>query len=141
MPMGPLKSMSPGGHCTPCPPSRWPCLKLRVGSLEKAFTSTQAQVEVIVSKLSKRCRVIEQNFTNKTENGEFTDLKHQFEILQQEKVADQKLINSPQSKTKRLTGQVEAYLQLVKREQLSREAHSKRYNLFVHGIDENKNSA
>ena len=40
-----------------------------------------------------------------------------------------------------LIGQVEAYLQLVKREQLSREAYNKRYNLFVHGIDENKNNA
>ena len=41
-------------------------LKLRVGSLEKALTCTQAQVEEIDDKLSERCEVIEQNLTNKT---------------------------------------------------------------------------
>ena len=63
-------------------------LKLRVGSLEKALTCAQAQVKEIDDKLSERCEVIEQNLTNKTENAEFVDLKHQFEILQQEKDAD-----------------------------------------------------
>ena len=111
-------------------------LKMRVGNLEKALTSTQAQVEEIDGKLSERGEVIEQNLINKTENTEFIDLKHQFEILQQEKDADRKLINSQQSEITRLTGQVEGYLQLVKREQLSREAYSKRFNLLVHGIDE-----
>ena len=91
-------------------------LKMRVGNLEKALTSTQAQVEEIDGKLSERCEVTEQNLMNKTENAEFIDLKHQFEILQQEKAADRKLINSQQSEITRLTGQVEGYLQLVKRE-------------------------
>ena len=58
-----------------------------------------------------------------------------------EKAADRKLINSQQSEITRLTGQVEGYLQLVKREQLSREAYSKRFNLLVHGIDEEENNA
>ena len=116
-------------------------LKMRVGNLEKALTSTQAQVEEIDGKLSERCEVIEQNLMNKTGNAEFIDLKHQFEILQQEKAADRKLINSQQSEITRLTGQVEGYLQLVKREQLSREAYSKRFNLLVHGIDEEENNA
>ena len=78
---------------------------------------------------------------NKTENAEFIDVKHQFEILQQEKAADRKLINSQQSEITRLTGQVEGYLQLVKREQLSRVAYSKRFNLLVYGIDEEENNA
>ena len=77
---------------------------------------------------------------NKTENAEFIDLKYQFEILQ-EKAADCKLINSQQSEITRLTGQVEGYLQLIKREQLSRGTYSKRFNLLVHGIDEEKNNA
>ena len=34
-------------------------LKIRVGSLEKALTSTQALVEEIDGKLSKRCEVME----------------------------------------------------------------------------------
>ena len=75
------------------------------------------------------------------ENAEFIDLKHQFEILQQEKAADRKLINSQQSEITRLAGQVEGYLQLVKREQLSRKAYSKCFNLLVHGIDEEENNA
>ena len=116
-------------------------LKMRVGNLKKALTSTQAQVEEIDGKLSGRCEVIEQNLMNETENAKFIDLKHQFEILQQEKAADRKLINSQQSEITRLTGQVEGYLQLVKREQLSREAYSKRFNLLVHGIDEEENNA
>ena len=101
----------------------------------------QKNVEEMDGKLSERCEVIEQNLMNKTENAEFIDLKHQFEILQQEKAADRKLINSQQSEITRLTGQVEGYLQLVKREQLSREAYSKRFNLLVDGIDEEENNA
>ena len=38
------------------------------------------------------------------ENAEFIDLKHQFEILQQEKAADRKLINSQQFEITRLAG-------------------------------------
>ena len=116
-------------------------LKLRVGSLEKALADTQSQVEEMDDMLSKRWEVIKQNLTSKTENAEFVDLKHQFEILQQEKAADRKLINSQQSEITRLTGQVEGYLQIVKREQLSIKAYSKRFSLLVHGIDEDENNA
>ena len=61
--------------------------------------------------------------------------------MQQEKAADRKLINSQQSEITRLTGQVEGYLQIVKREQLSIKAYSKRFSLLVHGIDEDENNA
>ena len=72
-------------------------LKLIVGSLKKALTSTQAHVEEIDGKLSKRCKVIKQNLGNKTKIAKFIYLKHQQEILQQEKAADRKLIeNRPQ---------------------------------------------
>ena len=97
-------------------------LKLRDENLEKALTCTQAQVKKIDNKLSKRCEVIKQNLTNKTENAEFIDLKHQFELLQQEKAAGRKLINSQQSEITRLIWQVESYLQLVKRKQLSQKS-------------------
>ena len=59
----------------------------------------------------------------------------------QEKVADRKLIKSQQSEITRLTGQVQAYLQLVKRKQLSREEYNGRFNLLVHGIDGDENNS
>ena len=57
--------------------------------------------------------------SNGIKPDEFIDLKHQLKILQQEKVVDRKLINSQQSEITGLTRQVEGYLQLIKREQIS----------------------
>ena len=117
---------------------------MRAGSLEKALTCTHAKVEEINGKLSKRCEVIEQiNFTNKTEITEFINLRHHFKILQQEKAANRRLINSHQSEITRLTGQVEDYLQLVTREQLMVKATpntkglkpcSEPYTMFFNGF-------
>ena len=59
----------------------------------------------------------------------------------QEKVADRKLIKSQQSEITRLTGQVQAFLQLVIRKQLSREEYNGRFNLLVHGIDGDENNS
>ena len=61
--------------------------------------------------------------------------------MQQEKAADRKLINSQQSEFTRLTRHVEGYLLLGEREQQSREEYSKRFDLLVHGIDEDENNA
>ena len=112
----------------------------RVDRLEKTVTSIQHQVSEVEAKLSKRCENIELFLAEKVENSELINLKKQVKVLEKQRDEEHEVLVTQQTQITQLKGQLQQYKQVAERESLSREAYSKKFNLLVHGLDEDQNS-
>ena len=113
-------------------------LTARVDRIEKSVTGVQLQVIEVDAKLSKRCEALELSLQKKAETGEFLKLKIQVEDLAKQRVEEREVMIKQQQMITQLTNQLQGYKQTTERENLSREAYSKRFNLLVHGLEEDQ---
>ena len=113
-------------------------LTARVDRIEKSVTGVQRQVIEADAKLSKRCEALELSLQKKAETTEFLDLKIQVEDLAKQRVEEREVMIKQQQMITQLTNQLQGYKQTTERENLSREAYSKRFNLLVHGLEEDQ---
>ena len=113
-------------------------LTARVDRIEKSVTGVQRQVIEVDAKLSKRCEALELSLQKKAETAEFLDLKIQVEDLAKQRVEEREVMIKQLQMITQLTNQLQGYKQTTERENLSREAYSKRFNLLVHGLEEDQ---
>ena len=113
-------------------------LTARVDRIEKSVTGVQRQVIEVDAKLSKRCEALELSLQKKAETAGFLELKIQVEDLAKQRVEEREVMIKQQQMITQLTNQLQGYKQTTERENLSREAYSKRFNLLVHGLEEDQ---
>ena len=73
--------------------------------------------------------------------SDFKELQDKLDKIQTKQREDFKLLESQQSQLDRLASEKKDYFQLAEKENLSREAYSKRFNQLVHGLEERSDSA
>ena len=112
----------------------------RVDRLEKTVTSIQHQVSEVEAKLFKRCENIELRLAEKAENSELINFKKQVKVLEKQRDEEHEVLVTQQTQITRLKGQLQQCKQVAERESLSREAYSKKFNLLVHGLEEDQNN-
>ena len=109
----------------------------RVDRLEKTVTSSQHQVSEVKAKLSKRCENIELRFA---ENSELINLKKQVKVLEKQRDEEYEILMNQQTQILQSKGQLQQYKQVAERESISLEAYRKKFNLLVHGLEEDQNN-
>lgn len=110
----------------------------RMDVIEDKILSNSTKITEINTKLSARCELIETNLKAKVKLPDFITL--------QERVAKlEAMVKSKTDKVKTISGQVTRINQNLKNFQfeteqdlLAKEVYDKRFNILVHGIDENK---
>jgi len=85
-----------------------------------------AEILNIENNLAARCDSIEAAIDTKVDASEVETLRQQCDE-QEQKISE-------------LSFQFKAYFENVKREQLSRDAYSKRFNFLIHGLEETSNN-
>ena len=113
----------------------------RLDGLEKSWQTTQIQLQEIDLKLSSRCNHLETEVQAKAEKAELKKLEEM--VLEiKEQLADE---NNKQCMLQEQLDQLSAYCKNYFREleriNVSSEAYSKRFNLLVHGLSKDANSA
>ena len=101
-------------------------------------------------KFTKRCEAIEEILDNKADASKVDELKSTLDECEEkidkivEKKADvsklkdlKKRCDEQEQKIAELTDETKNYIEAIKREQLSRDAYNKRFNLLVHSLEEN----
>ena len=101
-------------------------------------------------KFTKRCEAIEEILDNKADASTVDELKSTLDEYEEkidkivEKKADvskledlRKRCDEQEQKIAELTDETKNYIEAIKRNQLSRDAYNKRFNLLVHGLKEN----
>ena len=73
--------------------------------------------------------------------SDFEKLQVKLDKIQTKQREDYKLLESQQSQIDRLDSKMKDYFQSAEKESLSKEACSKRFNLLVHGLEEQSDSA
>ena len=116
-------------------------LNERNDRLEKTLTSMQRQMAKVDAKLSKRCVAIELRLFEKTENKEFINLKKIVELLEKRNSEEHDLLLAQKAQITQLKGELEGYKNTTAQESLSREPFSKKLNLLVHGLEEDRTNS
>ena len=73
--------------------------------------------------------------------SDFEKLQVKLDKIQTKQREDYKLLESQQSQIDRLASNMKDYFQSAEKESLSKEAYSKRFNLLIHGLEEQSDSA
>ena len=118
--------------------------------LEETIAAYHAEVLSLDVTFTKRCEAIEEILDNKADASEIDELKSTFDEYEEkinkiaEKKADvskledlKKRCDEQEQKIAELTDETKYYIEATKRDQLSRDAYNKRFNLLVHGSEEN----
>jgi len=92
-------------------------LSKRIDDIETALNMTNDNLKKIDRKLSKHINDLENEMDHKVNLRDFEDLKQRVSDLEKQQESDRK----------------------ARLEQLNKDAYSKRFNLIIHGLEENKN--
>ena len=122
----------------------------RLDKLEETIAAYHTEILSLDVKFTKRCEAIEETLDNKADASKVDELKSTLDEYEEkidkivEKKADvskledlKKRCDEQEQKIAELTDETKNYIEAIKREQLSRDAYNKRFNLLVHGLEEN----
>ena len=122
----------------------------RLDKLEETIAAYHTEILSLDVKFIKRCEAIEEILDNKADASEVDELKSTLDEFEEkidkiaEKKADvseleelKKRCDEQEQKIAKLTENCQNYFEAIKREQLIGDAYNKRFNLLVHGLEEN----
>jgi len=116
-------------------------LNLKVDCLNSSVQTLNNKVSEINFNLSNKCDKIKEKLKTKVDNSELDKLQNKITILESHIIDLEALHSDHDSKLNFLKNQSDKLCEETENEKICNKAHSKRFNLLIHGIPENRKNA